>query len=89
MNRTEIQAFPSAPRGRPAQPPVGKKSLKSALRAFTVCLFELSLYLSVIHDKNAVCVHHRVNAMGDGEHGAVLERLFDGALNQRIRLCIN
>ncbi len=38
-------------------------------------------YLSIVHDQNAVCVHHSVDAMSDGEHGAVLEGLFDGVLD--------
>lgn len=46
-------------------------------------------YLSVVHDQNAICVHHGVDTMGDGEHGAVLEGFFDGVLDQGVGLCID
>lgn len=34
-------------------------------------------------------MHHSVDAMCDGEHGAVLKRLLDGVLDQSVRLCID
>lgn len=54
----------------------------SALRPF------LS-YLATVHDEDAVCVHHSVDPVGDGEHGAVLKGLLDGGLDQSIRLGID
>ena len=46
-------------------------------------------YLSVVHDQDAVCVHHSVNAVRYGEHGAVTEGLLDGVLDQTVCLCID
>lgn len=51
-----------------------------------LCIFRAIGYLSIVHDQNAVCVHHGVDAMCDGEHGAVVEGLFDGVLDQSVRL---
>lgn len=38
-------------------------------------------YLSIVHDQNTICMHHSVDTVGDGEHGTVLEGLFDGVLD--------
>lgn len=46
-------------------------------------------YLSIVHDQDTIGVHHRVDTMGDGEHSAVLEGLFDGVLDETVCLCID
>lgn len=46
-------------------------------------------YLAAVHDKDAVCVDHGVDPVGDGEHGAVPEGLLDGGLDQSVRLGID
>lgn len=51
--------------------------------------FKLCRCLSIVHDENAVHVDDGVDAVGDGEHGAVLEGLFDGSLDQHVCLCVD
>lgn len=44
---------------------------------------------AILHDESHVRVHYGVKAVGDGEHGAVDERLSNRPLNERIRLLID
>lgn len=46
-------------------------------------------YLATVHDEDAVRVHHSVDPVGDGEHGAVPKGLLDGGLDQSVRLGID
>lgn len=54
-----------------------------------LCTFVIVSYLSVVHDQNTVWVHHSVDAVSYGEHGAVVESLLDGVLDQSICLCVD
>lgn len=61
--------------------------IASGLGQHVFCVYVC--YLSIAHDQNAICVQHSVDPVGDGEHGAVLESLFDGALDQSVCLWVN
>lgn len=54
-------------------------------RIRTVELHEISL----VQHHDAVTVDDRVQAMGDGQHGAVLEADAHQSLNQLVRLIVN
>lgn len=43
-------------------------------------------HLSIVHDQDTIGVHHCVDAVGDGEHGALVEGIFDGFLDQSVGL---
>ncbi len=92
MSRTESPAFASAHLDVLTLPPVGQnvycKSSSGPCKLY-LCIFVFVGYLSVVHDQNTICVHHGVDTMGDGEHGAVLEGFFDGVLDQGVCLCID
>lgn len=47
------------------------------------------MYLSIVHDEYLVAGEHRVEAMGDGEHRAVLESLADRVLHQTVGLAVD
>lgn len=47
------------------------------------------VYLSTVHDKDAVTLQHSVDAVGDGQHGAVMEGFSYGVLDQGVCLGVN
>lgn len=90
MKRTESLVFASAHLDDLTLLPVGQNTYcKSRLRLSQTLSLCICGYLSIVHDQNTICVHHSVDTMGDGEHGAVPEGLFDGVLDQGVSLCID
>lgn len=91
VRRTESLVFASAHLDDPTLPPVGQNTYcKSRFRITqTLSLCVCVCYLSVLHDQNTICVHHSVDTMGDGEHGAVLEGFVNCVLDQGVCLCID
>lgn len=87
MWRTESRDSASAPPESPARPPAGHKAAAAAFRAAGL-LRRLS-YLASVHHQDAICARHGVDAVGDGEHGAVPEGFLDGALDQGVRLRVD
>lgn len=47
------------------------------------------LYLPVFHDQDEVAVEDRVEAVGDGQHRAAFESIFDSALNKAVSLGVH
>lgn len=88
MWRTENLASASAPQDCPTLQPVRQKQTTQQCCTDSARLSFLS-YLATVHDEDAVCVHHSVDPVGDGEHGAVPKGLLDGGLDQSIRLSID
>lgn len=92
VKRTESLVFASAQLDCLTLPPVGRKTYcKSGFRTHrcSFCIFAFVCYLSVVHDQYTICVHHSVDAMCNGEHGAVMEGFFDCVLYQGVCLWIN
>lgn len=65
-----------------------RRPLSNAAQTLSALLSFLS-YLATVHDEDAVCVHHSVDPVGDGEHGAVPKGPLDGGLDQSVRLGID
>lgn len=47
------------------------------------------LYLPVFHDQDEVTVEDRVEAVGDGQHCAAFEGVFDGTLHKAVSLGVH
>ena len=61
--------------------------VRTAYASRCVCVLRYAgIYLAVVQDQDTVTVQDGVDAVGDGEHGAVLEGLPDGVLNKTVRL---
>lgn len=43
----------------------------------------------MVEDQDSICLQYGVNAVSNGEDGAVLEGFSDGYLDQKVGLCIN
>lgn len=83
--RTENPGSASAPPDGPTLPPAGQETHQ---RLATASAARLS-HLAGVHDQDAVRVGHGVDAVGDGEHGAVPEGFLDGVLDQSVRLGVD
>lgn len=46
-------------------------------------------HLAIFHDQDPVTVENRVQAVGNGQHGAAFEGILDGALDECVRLGVH
>lgn len=87
--RTGSWVSASAPPEGPVLLPVDQNAESAPVQNDMNCVCLRCGYLASVHDQDPIRVHDGVDAVRDGEHGAVVEGLLDGVLDQSVGFCVD